>query len=201
MISLRDTLLATQIFLLEKVQNTELPDFLQIATPEMLQEWVSNSPDSDGAYERLVSIWENDSEPSARWIVAAVITGNSAYELSGNLLSSKWDTEKLENDLDYFQLLQESVLGEVRSSFAHATGLNVLTEGRFAAGSEDVDVSVDSDGLIESVGDYWVAASNYPEPNNGEQDQFYTLWNIVFEDGRDAVFEYVEGSYEELTLG
>lgn len=183
------------------MQNTELPDFLQIATPEMLQEWVSNSPDSDGAYERLVSIWENDSEPSARWIVAAVITGNSAYELSGNLLSSKWDTEKLENDLDYFQLLQESVLGEVRSSFTHATGLNVLTEGRFAAGSEDVDVSVDSDGLIESVGDYWVAASNYPEPNNGEQDQFYTLWNIVFEDGCDAVFEYVEGSYEELTLG
>jgi hypothetical protein len=182
------------------MEDANLPNWLNINTPEKLQEWLNKSQDPNGSYDKLVSLWENSETSKARWIIAAVITGNSAYQLSEDLLNSKWDKERLETDLEYLEQLQARVLEETRSSFNEATGLYVLKEGRFAAGSEDVDIIIGEDEQIESVGDYWVAASNYSEPGNGQQDQIYTLWNVAFEDSCLVVFEYVKNSLEELTL-
>lgn len=149
------------------MEDKNLPNWLNIDTPEKLRRWLNNSPDPNGSYEKLVSLWENNEFSKARWIIAAVITGNSAYQLSEDLLNSKWDKERLETDLDYFEQLQTRVLEETRLSFNDATGLYVLQEGRLAAGSEDVDIIIGEDGLIDSVSDYWVAASNYPYPFRG----------------------------------
>lgn len=89
-----------------------------------------------------------------RWTAAAFLGDHYAYGFSEDFLQLKWEDEKLRNETDYYSEFAEKVFSEVRKSFHDVAGLQVLTEGRLAAGSEDAYIEIDKDSYLELISDY-----------------------------------------------
>jgi hypothetical protein len=160
---------------------------------EKLKEWIDSQPDSDDAFEQLQEAHRtlpiNKEQGLNRWVAAAIIGDFSSFSFSDEFLGRKWDVQKMSEDSDYYAEIQQAVLTEVRQCFNEFTSLEVVKDDRRAAGSEDIDIDINDEGVIESMGEYWLMASNE------------TFWNVTFEfddEGPTVIFEYVEGSYEEL---
>jgi len=167
----------------------ESMNWSDLDTIAKMREWIDSSPDSDEAFEKLFNAHTNEEKGLNRWIAAAIIGDFSGFGFPDEFLATRWDSELMTEDSEYFGKIQETVLNQIREIFKEFTGLEVIKDDRRAAGSEDVDIDINEEGVIESISEYWLMASNE------------TFWNVSFEfydDGPTAVFEYVEGSYEEL---
>jgi hypothetical protein len=161
----------------------------ELDTVKKMRAWIDSMTDPDEAFERISTAYENKEKGLHQWVAAAIMGDSINSEFSNGFLAKRSDPELMANDVEYYEKIQEVVLIETRNMFKKFTGLDVVKDDRRAAGSEDVDISINDEGALESISDYWVMGSND------------TFWNVSVEfyrEGPSVVFEYVEGSYEEL---
>lgn len=134
--------------------NVQPIDWQSLNTPKKLKGRLNSWSDEEKALELLQEAYDIRVPGLFRWIAAAFLGDHCAYGFPEDFLQLKWEDEKLRNETDYYSEFAEKVFSEVRKSFHDAAGLQVLTEGRLAAGSEDAYIEIDKDGYLELISDY-----------------------------------------------